>query len=206
MMFDWLRRRGELRHIGQQLYERIVAQARSAAFYRDHGVPDTMEGRFDMIVLHLFLVRERLKREGAAGQRLGQIVLEHLIADMDDALRQIGIGDMGVPHRVKKAAAAFGERAKAYSAALMPASNPSTRGGGTDDRLETALLTHVYQCQTTNDTARHVTHVDRLAAYVRAAADALDRQTSDALLAGDIAFPEIPSMPGVPKTEAGGAT
>ncbi len=191
-MLHWLRRNSELKRTGHQHYERIVAQARSEPLYRELGVPDTMEGRFDMIVLHLFLVRERLKREGAVGQRLGQIVLEKLISDMDDALRQIGY-DMGVPKRIQKAAGAFAERSGAYTAAL--AAEPveaAAQRNGPDDRLEAALLDHVYGCTDPAKMARHRDHADRLADYVRRAAVMVDGTDSATLLAGEIAFPPLP--------------
>ena len=187
-MLRWLRHTSELQRTGQQIYERIVAQARSEGLYLQHGVADSMEGRFEMILLHLVLVRERLKHEGAAGQRLGQDLLERLISDMDDALRQIGIGDMGVPRRVKRAAAAFGERAQAYVPALAPLPPADRRRDAPDDRLETALLTHVYQCRDAGETAAHIAHVDALAAYVRRAAAALSAMPSAELLAGTLDF------------------
>ena len=122
-MLRWLEQNKARRRTATDLYEKIVAQARSASLYRDHAVPDTMEGRFEMIVLHLVLVLQRLKAEGAPGQRLGQMLMERLIADMDDALRQIGIGDMGVPRRIQKTAAALQERAHSYGEALEMLAN-----------------------------------------------------------------------------------
>ncbi len=186
-MLRWLRQRAELRHIGQQVYDRIVAQARSEPFYRDLCVPDTMEGRFEMIALHLYLVRERLKSEGAAGQRLGQILLELLIADMDDALRQIGY-DMGVPKRVKKAAAAFGDRSRSYGAALA--------AGADLAQLTEALRDAVYAAGGTTagpqrDAALAADGSVGLASYVRAAQARLVQQPSGAIFGGAIDFPPV---------------
>lgn len=182
-MLGWLKRNAHLRRMGHDLYEGIVAAARKEVFFRDMGVPDTMEGRFEMIVLHMFVVLERLKREGEPGQRLGQSVIESLIADMDDALRQIGIGDMGVPRRVKRAAAAVRERVRDYGAALDP-----ELAGAAGDRLERALLVHIYghvEGPVAPDTMRHVV---RLADYVRASRTGLDGQGLEALVAGPPAF------------------
>lgn len=188
-MLRWLRQRSELRLMGRELYEKIVAQARSEAFYRDLGVADTMEGRFEMIALHLHLVRERLRGEGAVGQRLGQMVLEHLIADMDDALRQMGY-DMGVPRRVKKAAAAFGDRSRDYAEGMRHAGGPDA-ARARRDRLETALLTHVFAATETSTIAGHVHHVEGLASYVCRVADELARVDSADILAGRLRFPPI---------------
>ncbi len=187
-MLRWLRQRSEFRLIGRELYERIVAQARSEAFYRDLSVADTMEGRFEMIALHLHLARERLRSEGAAGQRLGQIVLEHLIADMDDALRQMGY-DMGVPRRVKKAAAAFGDRSRDYAEGLRLAGVDALKSRR--DRLESTLMTHVFAATEPSAIAEHMRHVERLADYVCRVADDLSRLDSAELLAGRLRFPPI---------------
>ena len=188
-MLRWLRQRSEFRLIGRELYERIVAQARSEGFYRDLGVADTMEGRFEMIALHLHLLRERLRGEGTAGQRLGQIVLEHLIADMDDALRQMGY-DMGVPRRVKKAAAAFGDRSRDYAEGLRLAGAPDAPKSQRD-KLETAVMTHVFAATESSAIAGHMRQAERLADYVCRVADELSRLDSAALLVGRLSFPPI---------------
>jgi cytochrome b pre-mRNA-processing protein 3 len=182
-MLGWLKRNAVVRRTGQQLYDAIVAQARQEAFYRDLGVADTMEGRFEIIVLHLVLALERLKKEGDAGQRVGQVVIERLIADMDDALRQIGIGDMGVPKRVQRAAAAVSERARDYDAR-------QTEPG----RLEKALKEHIFGYGTDGDVpAPQDTNVSALAAYVRACRDVLDAVPGPVVLDGRLAFAEIGS-------------
>ena len=177
-MFRWLQRKAWLRRTGRQLYERIVAQARAEVFYRDLGVADTIEGRFELIVLHMVLVLRRLKREADLGQRLGQIVMEHLIADMDDALRQIGIGDMGVPRRVQRAAAALEERSRDYAAAMQ------------SGEVTQAVLRHVYGAAEapTPEVARHA---ERLAQYVRESATGLDGTARDAVLEGPLPFAAI---------------
>ncbi|HRD75033.1 MAG TPA: ubiquinol-cytochrome C chaperone family protein [Hyphomicrobiaceae bacterium] len=115
-MLDWIRSRARKRRIAQDIYGSIVAQARSEAFYRGMGVPDTVMGRLEMIILHTALLIERLQLEGEAGDRLAQDVAEAYVADMDDSIREIGIGDMGVPRRVKQAAAALFERRRELAA------------------------------------------------------------------------------------------
>ena len=114
-----------------------MAQARSEAFYREHGVPDTVHGRFEMIVLHVALVVARLGLEGDAGQETGRAILEAFVADMDDACRRLGIGDMGVPRHVKKAAAAVLERGNAYRAAIADSS--------AGDPLATVLASEIWR-------------------------------------------------------------
>ena len=179
-MFRWLQRKAWLRRTGRQLYERIVAQARAEVFYRDLRVADTIEGHFEMIVLHMVLVLRRLKREADLGQRLGQIVMEHLIADMDDALRQIGIGDMGVPRRVQRAAAALEERSRDYAAAVQSGD------------VTQAVLRHVYGAPEA-PTPEMSRCAERLAQYVRASAIELDGAARDAILQGPLPFAVIAS-------------
>jgi len=78
------------------LYGMIVAQARLPCFYRDYAVADTVNGRFDLIVLHLALVIERLMPE-AGLQGLGQGLFDRFCQDMDHNLREMGVGDLKVP-------------------------------------------------------------------------------------------------------------
>lgn len=176
-MLNWLTRNARFARIGHQLYEMIVAQARSEAFYRELGVPDTMDGRFELIVLHMVLVLERLKREGDSGQRVGQALLERLIADMDDALRQIGIGDMGVPRRIQKTAAAVRERVAEY-------------GSHDTAAIEAAICRNVYRTDSGALEARDGAR--RLASYVMETRKALDATAGTDLLAGRLGFAPAP--------------
>ncbi len=131
-MLSWFRGRSDRQRQAKLLYGAVVAQAREPAFYRDYGVPDTLEGRYEMIVLVLFQLLERLREAGSEHEELSRVVLESLFTDVDDNMREIGIGDLSVPKKVKRAAAGFYERAVAYRAALEA-----------DD--EAALATHMRQ-------------------------------------------------------------
>lgn len=110
------RRRNE--SIAYSLYGAIVAQARQPALYRDFHVPDTLDGRFDMIVLHAFLLFHRMKGEGASERELGQGVFDVFLKDMDRNLREMGVSDIGVPKKLKKMAEAFYGRVRAYDESL----------------------------------------------------------------------------------------
>jgi cytochrome b pre-mRNA-processing protein 3 len=98
------------RNAAETLYGEIVSAARAPEFYRDLGVPDTVEGRFEMVALHLVLVVDRLGQEGPSGANLARHLNETCITDLDDNMREIGIGDLSVPRKVKKAAAALFDR------------------------------------------------------------------------------------------------
>jgi cytochrome b pre-mRNA-processing protein 3 len=101
------------------LYEQIVAQARSPGFYRDWGVSDTLDGRFEMIVLHLFLVLRRLEVAGENSGALGQQVFDCFCQDMDENLREVGVSDLKVPQEMRRVGEAYYGRARAYEAALQ---------------------------------------------------------------------------------------
>ncbi len=162
------------------LYRHIVEQARQPDFYVRHGVPDSLDGRFDMIVLHAFLVMRRLRalRSEAASQ-LSQELFDLLFADMDNNLREIGVGDLGVGKRVKKMAQAFYGRVEAYEAGLT----------ATDDAILTDALTRnlygTIQPALTNQLA--------MAAYMRAADAHLASQQETEIMAGNVDFPAAPA-------------
>lgn len=106
------------REITEAVYATIVAAARQAEFYSHAQVPDTPLGRFEMLSLHVFLFLHRLRGASGAAGELAQEVTDLFIHDIDRSLRELGIGDMGIPKRVKKLARMFYGRAKAYGAAL----------------------------------------------------------------------------------------
>jgi cytochrome b pre-mRNA-processing protein 3 len=107
----------------EAIYGMIVTQAREPLFYRDLGVPDTVNGRFDLLVLHLWMVLRRLKSiEGGMG--LSQALFDRFCADMDDNLREMGVGDLTVPKRMQAFGEAFYGRMAAYDLALTAGREP----------------------------------------------------------------------------------
>jgi cytochrome b pre-mRNA-processing protein 3 len=107
----------------EAIYGMIVTQAREPLFYRDLGVPDTVNGRFDLLVLHLWMVLRRLKSiEGGMG--LSQALFDRFCADMDDNLREMGVGDLTVPKRMQAFGEAFYGRTAAYDLALTAGREP----------------------------------------------------------------------------------
>ena len=101
----------------ETIYGMIVTQAREPLFYRDLGVPDTVNGRFDLLLMHLWLVLRRLKSV-EAGSALSQQLFDHFCNDMDDNLREMGVGDLTVPKRMQAFGEAFYGRTAAYDLAL----------------------------------------------------------------------------------------
>lgn len=167
----------------ERLYLTLVEQARRPEFYAGLGVPDTLDGRFDMIALHTILLIARLKAVGRDGGRLAQGVFDIMFDDMDRNLREIGVGDLSVGRRVKAMARGFYGRAAAYEAALA--------GGGGAGALEAALARNVYG---TLDGQPDPAALTALAEYMRRQTAALDRQPAADLLDGRIDF-EPPTVP-----------
>ena len=159
----------------RDLYGMIVAQARTAAFYDGYGVPDTLEGRFDLIVLHLVLVLDRLGRVNGAARGLGQKLFDVFCRDLDDNLREMGVGDLAVPKRMRRFAEAFYGRQAAYLAALAAAD---------EQELEKALTRNIFQGSDIDPGAV------RLARYARAALRQFGTQDDGALLRGEVVFPK----------------
>lgn len=158
------------------LYGMIVAQARAVGFYRDYGVPDTVDGRFELILLHLFLVLRRFDGE-QTGRETGQKVFDLFCRDMDQNLREMGIGDLKVPKEMRRMGEAFYGRARAYEAAL--ASDDS-------GALRIAIARNVLGIDNADDDG-----AVRLAAYIRDAAARLAAQDIAALSSGLVHFPEL---------------
>ncbi len=109
--------RTPLRGTIEAIYGMIVTQAREPLFYRDLGVPDTVNGRFDLLLLHLWLVLRRLKSV-ESGTALSQGLFDRFCNDMDDNLREMGVGDLTVPKRMRAFGEAFYGRTAAYDVAL----------------------------------------------------------------------------------------
>jgi cytochrome b pre-mRNA-processing protein 3 len=161
------------------LYGAIVAQARSATFYKAYGVADTVEGRFELIVLHLVLVVARLgradgSRSAKANRTAGQQLFDVFCRDLDHNLREMGTGDLAVPREMRRFAEAFYGRQAVYSAALAAAG---------ELELEKALARNIFGLAGIDDNAA------RLARYVRAVVMRLEALDPDGLVAGGAAFP-----------------
>jgi cytochrome b pre-mRNA-processing protein 3 len=116
-MAGFLRRRVRHERPGFQLYGAAVTAARAPFLYATLGVPDTLDGRFDVIALHVYLVVRRLDSEGEAGKALAQAVFDAMFLDMDINLREMGVGDLSVGKRNRAMWEAFHGRCSAYAAA-----------------------------------------------------------------------------------------
>lgn len=156
------------------LYATIVTHARHPVFYRDLGVPDTVEGRFELLVAVAGQVVTRLSAGSEADRQLARILSETFFSDMDRSLREMGISDTGVPRRMKSIAQAFYGRVTAYEAALSAGSVPE---------LEAALVRNVYDGTAAPGAAG-------LAARLLDLHRALAAAAPEAILSGRFVFPD----------------
>lgn len=158
------------------VYTALVDQARRPDFYTKTAVPDTIDGRFDMIVMHLVLFYRRMAVENPEARAFAQNVFDVFVKDMDRSLREMGVGDLSVPKKMKKIGESYFGRSEVYGTALDEA-DPSA--------LADAVNRNIF-ADDANEAA-----ADRLAAYMLRAEKALSDQSAQALMAGSIDWPEL---------------
>ncbi|MBO0711651.1 MAG: ubiquinol-cytochrome C chaperone family protein [Acetobacteraceae bacterium] len=174
MAFLGLLRRSRYERAGVGLYNAAVVAARDPYLYRALGVPDTLDGRFDMIGLHVVLLIRRLQSLPAPGAALAQAVFDAMFGDMDHNLREMGVGDLAVGKRVRAMWEALHGRAQAYEAAMS-----------NDDE---AALAAVIARNVWRGSAVPAGSATALAAVARAQAAHLDGQDLGRLAAGRADF------------------
>jgi cytochrome b pre-mRNA-processing protein 3 len=176
-MFSSWRRSRARKSAAFKLYAASVEQSRVPDFYARLNVPDTVDGRFDLIALHVSLVVIRLGREAVPGKALATEILDVMFSDMDQGLREMGVGDLGVGKKVRFMGSSLFGRIAAYEAGLA----------GDDAVLAEALRRNLY------GTLESASGTTPMVGYVRAAAGLLDSQPFSRLLEGFLSFPPPPS-------------
>ena len=166
-------RKRQARDAAGRLYAICVEAARAPPLYRDYGVPDTLQGRFEMVALHLFPLLHRLMREPGDDPELARLVAESFVTDMDAAFREMGVGDVRVPKRMKTLYASFAGRISGYTTAVQEG----------DGALAGAIARNVFPDDPQDSRAR------LLAAHVQAALAAVRGAALSDLRRGDVAFP-----------------
>jgi cytochrome b pre-mRNA-processing protein 3 len=170
-----LLRRDPHRPLAARLYGALAPQARHPEFYGPRfGVPDTLEGRFDLLILHAFLVMERLQAE-ADGPAINQALFDEMFRHLDLNLREIGVQDLGVGRRIKAMAEAFNGRTTAYRAALA----------GEGEPLATVIKRNVH-----GDDPAASEGADHLAVYCMSVLTGFRGQSTPSILAGRLGFPD----------------
>lgn len=165
----------QLESIAATLYGCFATQARAPGFYLSFEVPDSVDGRFEMVCLHAFLVFRRLKGQGPEIDRLSQATYDLMFKEMDLALRELGAADIGVGKRIKHMTEALNGRIQVYEQGLLTADNAALRD---------ALRRNLFGTVAVSDRA-----LDAMIAYVRAVADDLTVQATAELSTGQIRFP-----------------
>ena len=161
-----------------KLYRVIVEQAREVAFYRDLGVADTFDGRFDMITLHMVLVMRRMKNDVDQTRELSQALFDFMFDDFDMNLREQGIGDMGVLARIKNLAKAFYGRLEAYDAGLSQQD---------DAVLSAALERNLYMENEATEA-----NLATIVSYMKRESDRLEKMDISQIMEGVLSFGPAP--------------
>lgn len=164
-----------VRLAAERAYTRVVEQARQPVFYTRFGVPDTLDGRFELICLHAFLYLHRLKSELPQGSMVSQAFFDAMFADMDRGLREMGTGDLSVGRHIKRMAQGFYGRIRAYQEGLNDDDDAALRGAVARNILGTV--------------GESAGAAPALVDYIRSAASRLARQSAAELLDGKIDFP-----------------
>jgi cytochrome b pre-mRNA-processing protein 3 len=184
-MLRSLRAQAQVQRKAGEIYGAIVTQARQPDFYLNLAVPDTPVGRYELVVLHLFLVLERLRAGPDEGQILSRVLIETFVTDMDDSLRELGTGDLAVGRKVKRAAAGLYERSADYRAALAAA-----------DETELARALGKHLPRATDDADEGMNRV--LARYMKRASAELAGLPVEQILSGEVVFPAVLTAGGEP--------
>lgn len=184
MIFKRFFGRNEARETVLNVYRTLVAQGRSPQFYRNARVPDTLDGRFDMLVLHVFLVLFRLKAEGEAGKAFGTELLNIMFEDMDESLREIGIGDLSVGKKIKTMASAFYGRVEAYDAGLA---------AGDRQELVAAIRRNIFPDSENSTYGRFEDGAEMIADYARDTVALLSKIPFGDIMEGRFRFAPLPA-------------
>jgi cytochrome b pre-mRNA-processing protein 3 len=182
-MFGIFKKKDKFGPLAVILYDKMLARTRMPIFYERYGVPDTIFGRFDLLCIHAFLVIDRLYEEGHDGRRAAQSFFDHMFRETDRNLRELGVGDLGVPKQIKRLMKGFKGRALAYREA-MESDNP--------DDLSEVLHRNLYGM---GDDRAEPEHVIQIASYMHECAFALGTTEAEDIFKGDIVLPMIPENP-----------
>lgn len=162
------------------LYRQLVNQARCPVFYMDFGVPDTVEGRFEMVALHAVLTMRRLKNANPEARAFGQRVFDVMFDDMDQAMREMGVSDLRVGDKIRALAEAYFGRIAAYEDGLTATDN--------------ALLYEVVARNVYGEASASQAQIAAMARYMRACDTFLSTQDLGPLMKGEVRYP-APELP-----------
>lgn len=177
MIWNLFKRKKANQALVERQYSEITRQARTPVFYESMGVPDTVMGRFEMISIHMVLYLRRTVSADVASKGIAQEVVDAFFEDIDHSIRELGIGDMGVPKRMKKLAKMFYGRAKSYGQAIDSADNAG---------LVEALKRNIHP-----DHPDSAPSMQKLADWMMQTAHKLEAVADTTLAAGQLTFSNI---------------
>lgn len=171
--FKFYKNRKRKANIIASIYLQAVKQARNKYFYENLGIPDTVDGRFDMIILHLLLVIRKLRKRPEETLFLSQGLVDYMFDDMDRNLREMGVGDLSVGKQVKKMAKAFYGRAEYWEDALK----------NSTESLKNALMDTIYRSSTPD-----IEQLDTFTNYIISNDKFIKNQQISSILTGNVEF------------------
>ena len=174
MIFGLFRNRKHNQAIMLRQYELLTAASRNPVLFLDYDVPDTVMGRFEMVSIVMILFFRRTRKSETSGQELAQAIVDAFFQDLDHSIRELGIGDVAVPKRMKKFAGMFYGRLESYAKALDE---------GDGDALAVALRRNIYPSKDDAPDMRP------LASYMIAAEAVLSAEPEALLTTGTMPFP-----------------
>ena len=177
-MFGWLKKKDRKQAAAFELYTAMVTQARQPDFYAKLGVPDTLEGRFDLILVHAFVLFRRLKSDDG-DKDLAQAIFDVMFADLDQNMREMGIGDVGILKRIRKMSESYHGRVVAYEEGVQ--------SGAAE--LAAALNRNLYADASATDE-----QLMAMVGYVNDALAVLSKQAILDLQNGVVHFPDAPKL------------
>ena len=181
MILSILKSKRRIRDAADELYRTVVGQARQPQFYAELGVPDTPDGRFDLILLHAYIVLRRLRGSEGEGKKLSQRFFDRIFEDMDHNLREMGVGDLRVGKRVKEMAQLFYGRIRAYDESLML----------DDTALQQAVDRNLYREEAVTERL-----LEAMTGYLRREVESADQWSFEAMLVGRVEFGAPPKLAG----------
>jgi cytochrome b pre-mRNA-processing protein 3 len=179
MFMKWFENRKKTRCAADTMYERALVQSRLPYFYKTLGIPDSMDGRFDCLSLHVCLLLSRfLSLPKGSGRALSQRVFDKMFKGADQALRESGVGDLGVPKHMQKMMKAFNGRLHAYHRAFS---------AGDEEALAQAIMRNVYR----SDSPTPDNNAKQMAGYMMASYKHMAGMKDEGVMAGAIEFVPI---------------
>lgn len=172
-MFGLLRKKNPYQSDAYAVYERMMQHSRSPVFYQDMGVPDSFDGRYDLLVVHAYLLFEVLnEKDSDNAAAFNQALFDQIFKHMKVTLREIGVGDVGIPKHMQKMMKAFNGRMHSYSEALQSGD------------LDGVLIRNVYGTIDEPD----LQDVEKMADYIRSSLERLRKKEFDEIITGEELF------------------